>query len=313
MVIDIIFDKERLLILNVIFPVAVLSLSLGLFSLAQNQKDVKALKAMTGCYDVGFNFAETFPKQKDYEKKKNYRSGALEWIIVAEESPKKIALEHILIVNPQGSGKDAIVKHWRQDWAYENTDLYVFDKDSHWKFKKLNPADVKGQWTQTVYQVDDAPRYSGSATWIHADGRTYWENTTDAPLPRREYKSRKDYNVLERGNHHEIYDWGWIHDQDNRKIVRKDGEKDVEIVGKKGIEINTKVGYGKCKIAQDYWKEYAPLWKAVRISWNEELSKNKDFSTLPNVEDIYLYNDLMKLTPTEEKEAKELVKKYIAK
>ena len=40
---------------------------------------------------------------------------------------------------------------------------------------------------------------------------------------------------------------------------------------------------------------------------NEELSKNKDFSTLPNVEDIYLYNDLMKLTPTEEKEAKAML------
>ncbi len=136
---------------------AVLYLSLGLFSLAQNQKDVKALNAKTGCYDVSFNFAETFPKQKDYEKKKNYRSGALEWITVDEESPKKIALQHILIVNPQGSGKDAIIKHWRQGWAYENTDLYVFDKVSHWKFKQLYPVDVKGQWTQTVYQGDDAP------------------------------------------------------------------------------------------------------------------------------------------------------------
>ena len=124
---------------------AILAVGTAMFTQAQNQKDVKAIKAMTGCYDVSFNFAETFSKQKEYEKKKNYRSGALEWITVAEESPKKIELQHILIVNPQGSGKDAIVKHWRQDWKFENTDLHVFDKGSNWKFKKLPAESVKGQ------------------------------------------------------------------------------------------------------------------------------------------------------------------------
>ena len=47
--------------------------------------------------------------------------------------------------------------------------------------------DVKKQWTQKVYQVDDSPRYSGSATWVHVDGKRYWQNKTGAPLPRREY------------------------------------------------------------------------------------------------------------------------------
>lgn len=290
---------------------AVLSIGTGIFATAQNQKDVKAIKAMTGCYDVSFNFAETFSKQKEYEKKKNYRSGALEWITVAEESPKKIELQHILIVNPQGSGKDAIVKHWRQDWKFENTDLHVFDKGSNWKFKKLPAEIVKGQWTQIVYQVDDAPRYSGTGTWVHLDGRTYWESAADAPLPRREYTTRKDYNVLVRGNHQEIFDWGWIHDQDNKKILRKDGAADETIVEEKGLEYYKKVDDAKCIIAQNYWKEYAPLWKTVRQTWDEELAKNKDLSVTPDVEDIFLYKDLMKLTPKQNKEAKELVKKYI--
>lgn len=293
--------------------ITLLAVAFGAMVFAQNQKDIQSIKAMTGCYEVSFNFAETFPKIPGYEKKKNYRSGALEWITVAEESPKNIKLQHILIVNPQGSGKDAIVKHWRQDWAYENTDLYVYDKDGHWKYKKLNPADVKGQWTQTVYQVDDAPRYSGTGTWIHTDGKNYWESTADAPLPRREYTTRKDYNVMVRGNRHEIYDWGWIHDQDNKKIVRKDGQPDTEIVQEKGIEYYTKVDEGKCRIARDYWKEYEPLWKSVRQSWDEEMAKKKDITTLPNVEDIYLYEDLMNLKPTQTTEAKVLVKKYIVK
>lgn len=290
---------------------AVLAIGTGICANAQSQQDVKAIKAMTGCYDVSFNFAETFSQQKDYEKKKNYRSGALEWVTVAEESPKKIELQHILIVNPQGSGKDAIVKHWRQDWKYENTDLHVFNKGSQWKFKKLSPESVKGQWTQIVYQVDDAPRYSGTGSWVHVDGRTYWESSADAPLPRREYTTRKDYNVMVRGNHQEIYDWGWMHDQDNKKVLRKDGAKDETIVEEKGREYYTKVDDAKCIIAQNYWNEYAPLWKTVRQTWDEELAKNKDLSVTPDVEDIFLYKDLMKLTPKQNKEAKELVKKYI--
>lgn len=290
---------------------AVLAIGTGICANAQSHQDVKAIKAMTGCYDVSFNFAETFSQQKDYEKKKNYRSGALEWVTVAEESPKKIELQHILIVNPQGSGKDAIVKHWRQDWKYENTDLHVFNKGSQWKFKKLSPESVKGQWTQIVYQVDDAPRYSGTGSWVHVDGRTYWESSADAPLPRREYTTRKDYNVMVRGNHQEIYDWGWMHDQDNKKVLRKDGAKDETIVEEKGREYYTKVEDAKCIIAQNYWNEYAPLWKTVRETWDEELAKNKDLSVTPDVEDIFLYKDLMKLTPKQNKEAKELVKKYI--
>lgn len=292
---------------------ALLAVGASSFALVQSKEDVKAIKAMTGCYEVSFNFAETFVHQKDYEKKKNYRSGALEWITVAEETPKKIELQHILITNPQGKGKDAIVKHWRQDWIYENTDLYSFDKDSKWKYKSLSPESVKGQWTQAVYQVDDAPRYSGSGTWIHADGRNYWESSSDAPLPRREYTTRKDYNVMNRTNHHEIYDWGWIHDQDNKKIVRKDGAADQTIVEEKGLEYYKKVDDGKCIVAQTYWKEYAPLWASVRQSWDERLAQKKDLEVKPNVDDIFLYKDVMILAPNQTKEAKELVKNYIVK
>lgn len=132
-----------------------------------------------------------------------------------------------------------------------------------------------------VYQVDDAPRYSGSGSWVHTDGRTFWESNADASLPRREYNSRKDYNVLNRNNHHEIYDWGWIHDQDNKKVVRTDGAEDKTIVEEKGREYYKKVEDGKCIIAKNYWNEYAPLWSAVRQSWDEELAKNKDLNVHP--------------------------------
>ncbi|WKS94664.1 DUF6607 family protein [Riemerella columbina] len=293
-------------------------LALGLFlacglSYAQKQEDVNAIKAMTGCYKVSFNFAETFSPNKDYEKTDSYHSRALEWITVADEKPGKVVLQHILVVNPEGEGKDAIVKHWRQDWLYQNTDFYTFDKENHWKFQSL-PADaVKGQWTQVVYQVDDAPRYSASGTWIHADGKNYWEANADAPLPRREYTTRKDYNVLNRTNRQEIMPWGWLHFQDNTKILREDGKPDTIIAEEIGKEKYTKVDDARCLPAQKFWKEYAPLWAAVRQAWQTRLDQKKDLYTQPKTKDVHLYGPLMKLEPNQTKEAQDLVNRYILK
>lgn len=56
---------------------------------------------------------------------------------------------------------------------------------------------------------------------IPADGKDYWENKTSSPLPRREYTKRDDYNVMLRGNRHEITDYGWMHEQDNDKMIRQ--------------------------------------------------------------------------------------------
>ena len=64
----------------------------------------------------------------------------------------------------------------------------------------VSKADAKGKWLQTVWEVDDAPRYQGISNWVNIDGKTYWENTADAPLPRREYTKRKDYQIMKRGN-----------------------------------------------------------------------------------------------------------------
>ena len=289
-------------------------LSLATISMAaQNryEKDVASIKSMSGCYKVSFNFAETFPNSKDYEKHKDYHSGALEWVEVAEEKPGKIVLQHILVVNPKGEGKDAIVKHWRQDWLYQNTNFYLFDKGTHWKYKSVAPGTVKNQWTQVVYQVDDSPRYAASGTWVHIDGKDYWEGNADSPLPRRDYTKRSDYNVMNRSNRHEIFDWGWLHFQDNKKILRKDSAKDSVLVEEIGKEYYVRTSPEKCLKAQNYWKEYAPLWKTIRSTWDERMKQKRDLSIQPNLEDTHLYMQLMGLSPTEHRKAAKLVNDYI--
>ena len=261
---------------------------------AQNNKkeDVKAIKSMCGCYEVEFNFAETFQynKNEDYVPSETKYDRGLEWVELVEDQPNKLVLQHILIVNDT-----MLVKHWRQDWEFENTSFYQFYKDKTWKYQTLAKNDVKGQWTQRVFQVDDSPRYEGSASWVHVDGRHYWEDNTDAPLPRREETIRKDYNVLNRTNVQEITKDGWIHDQDNVKLMRDESGKDVMIAKEKGTDYYRKVADSKCLAGQKYWKENAAMWKNVRDKWQTVFNRKMDLNLERRVNKKPLYSYLFDL------------------
>jgi len=241
----------------------------SLFAQKSKKEDIAAIKAMCGCYEVAFNFAETFAADKDYEFHDNYRSGALEYVLPIEESKDKIVLQHLLVI-----GDSMIIKHWRQDWIFENTDIYAFDKENTWNYQTLSSEAVKGQWTQKVYQVDDSPRYEASGSWIHADGKHYWETVADAPLPRREFSKRKDYNVMTRKNRQEITDYGWVHEQDNKKVVREAG-KDTWLASEKGWNTYTKTEESRCEIAADWWGENKLFWADVRAVWDEVFTQKK--------------------------------------
>lgn len=270
---------------------AILFISVSTY--AQKTEDVKSIKAMCGCYEIKFNFAETFNYPKDsanYKPSKVKHETALEWAQLIEDETNKISIQHLLIV-----GKSHIVKHWRQDWLFENTKLYDYNGFEDWKFKSLPKDKVKGQWTQKVYEVDDKPRYEGSSSWIHVDDRHYWENTTNAPLPRREYTQRSDYNITKRTNVQEIIKNGWIHDQDNDKIIRDEKGNDYVLAQEKGHNTYTKVDDSKCEAAQKWWVANQEFWKKVRTKWNAEFAKNKDIKLKSDIDGKPLYMHLSKL------------------
>ena len=266
---------------------------------AQNKKeldkkelDKKSIKDMCGCFEVTFNFAETFNYSKDslYKPSPNEVSSGLEWAEIITDEDNKIVIQHLLQVgNP---AEPMIVKHWRQDWLYENTDFYSYNADNTWEFIKLPAAKVKGQWTQKVFQVDDSPRYEGSGSWVHVDGKNYWENTSNAPLPRREYTTRSDYNLTVRGNRVEITEFGWVHDQDNEKVIREAGKKDVILAKEKGYNTYVKVEDSRCAVAAKWWKDNGEKWALVRDKWNRVYAKNKDLSLEEKVDNKPLYKFL---------------------
>jgi hypothetical protein len=273
--------------------------------------DQKAIQSMCGCYEVSFNFAETF----QYSKNENYIPSrakyeqGLEWVELVENQPNKLVLQHLLIVNDK-----LVVKHWRQDWEFENTKFYEFYKDNTWQYKTLPKAAVKGQWTQRIYQVDDSPRYEGTATWIYVDGRKYWTSTTHAPLPRREYTVRSDYNVLKRTSTHEITKDGWIHNQDNEKIIRDDAGNDLLLAKEKGFDVYKKVANSKCLAAQKHWRENEIVWKNIRQKWQTIFDQNKDLKLQEKVDSKPLYIHLYGLKPTTTKaETDAIIDRFVIK
>ncbi len=225
------------------------------------------IRSLAGNYKVSFKFAETFSPIKDYEYRDRHFSQAKELAFILEDSEEKISIQHILYVG------NKVIKHWRQDWLYENREILSLVKDHEWKKTYISPEEAKGTWTQKVYQVDDCPRYEGYGTWVHVDGRHFWESTADAALPRREITQRDDYNVLRRNSHIEIFDDGsWLLEQDNEKIYRDENNEDTLICLEKGLERFTPKEYDTSK-TMEWWNERKAFWADVRDIWSEIIEK----------------------------------------
>ena len=290
---------------NFLFLIVLLSIS---NINAQKKKDIEAIKEMCGCFEIDFNFAETFQYSNDsnYKKSNNYNSKALEYAKLIKDEKGHISIQHLLVMGSY------VIKHWRQDWIYENEDLLKYDADNTWKKISKTKKEVKGQWTQKVFQVDDSPRYEGTSSWVHIDGKSFWENTSYAPLPRREYTKRNDYNIMIRGNRHEIVNYGWIHDQDNKKVIRDNKQnKEYEIAAEKGFNKYVKVDDSKCIEAAEWWNENSKKWAFVREKWNSIYSKNKTLSLEKSIDKKPLYSYLFDENVTKKDEIGSIIDRFV--
>jgi len=258
------------------------------------KKDTNAIMNMCGCFEVTFNFSETINlnNRENYKPSQDYQTSPVyELAIPIKQDKNHISIQHILQVGDDNYR--SIVKHWRQDWLYQNKNLYIYEKDNKWNYKKLNKSNYKGQWTQKVYQVDDSPRYEGSSSWVHVDGKSFWENTTPAPLPRREFSKRKDYNVLLRSNRHEITNYGWFHGQNNEKVDRINSSEEEVLAFEVGYNYYKRVANDKCRYAKEWWLENEKKWEIVRNIWTEIYSQNKNLSLKSEYNGKRLYEYLL--------------------
>ena len=183
---------------------------------------------MQGEYKVNFDFMETMGFVEEYTPPQPYQSWGTEFVIAVEDEKDFISLQHIMVMffeQDDGTISDPIVvKHWRQDWKYQDKSISEFKERIHDRLKRnilyVNYSERKGTWSQTVYQVDDSPRYEGFGEWKHFTNSSSWtSNETKRALPRREATVRDDYDILIGTNIKTITPNGWVHEQNNNKVT----------------------------------------------------------------------------------------------
>ncbi|MCF7222558.1 DUF6607 family protein [Marilutibacter chinensis] len=233
-------------------------------------RDRAAILAMQGEYIVDFAFDETVRLQPGYERGPAMRSGADEAVIVVEDSPGHIVLQHILV----DAKSQHVTKHWRQDWVYEAPNRFEFSDDQTWTVHAIPAALNEGAWTQCVYEVSDAPRYCGTGRWEHKDGVSTWTSDLSwRPLPRREYTKRDDYNALSVVNRHTVTANGWTHEQFNTKVLRKPDGSQAELVREFGFNDYQKADGIDFAAAYRYWDATRDFWAKVRERWDGYLTR----------------------------------------
>jgi hypothetical protein len=230
--------------------------------------DRRAILAMAGEFEVRFKFDETVALRPGYELKQD-RSGGFETVVVVEDTGRRIVLQHILV----SKDGEHVVKHWRQDWTYEDRDLREFAGGRTWTARRLAAREARGAWTQAVYEVNDGPRYESHGRWVHDGDYAAWQShVTWRPLPRREYSTRGDYDVLLAVNRHAITPWGWVHEQDNTKWDRANTTGQPYVARELGVNEYRRISNFNFAPARAYFERTRGYWAGVRAAWDHELA-----------------------------------------
>ncbi|MFL3023677.1 MAG: DUF6607 family protein [Methylophilaceae bacterium] len=264
-------------------------------NISKFEKDRLAILSMAGNYRVYFDFMETMGFVKNYKPQQPYQSWATEYVSVIEDKDDFISLQHITVMyfkQKDGQISDPVVmKHWRQDWKYEDNEISTYAGNRTWTNYKIPYNEQKGIWTQSVFQVDDSPRYQGYGQWIHYPNYSSWaSNETWRPLPRREFSVRDDYDVMIGNNIQTITPTGWVHEQNNKKVVLADNKK---VLAKEiGIGRYERIKDFNWEAGLEYWGETQSFWKEVRFVINNKLNNTKTFKLKASIDGVPMWNKL---------------------
>lgn len=242
------------------------------------ERDRRAILAMAGTYRVTFDFLEVVPFVKTGKPNAPYQSWGTEKVYVDSDEGKAISLVHILemrMVQADGAISEPMVtKHWRQDWRYEPSQIVEYVGRDRWQRRKLSAAESGSSWTQTVYQVDESPRYASIGRWQHSPSFSSWLSAdTWRPLPRREWSVRDDYQVLVGTNRHTIEPAGWVQEENNLKTVltqqRAIDPQRPYVAREYGVARYERIRDADFAAADQYYRRTKEFWDQVRDAWAE--------------------------------------------
>jgi hypothetical protein len=255
--------------------------------LAPRERDRRAILAMAGAYRVSFDFLEVDPfgagPGEPTPTRAPYQSWGTEKVYVDQDEPGFISLVHILemrIADDKGvPGEPMVIKHWRQDWAYEPTHLVEHQGRERWRRRALSARERQGAWVQTVYQVDESPRYASLGRWEHNASFSSWlSGETWRPLPRREWSVRQDYQALVGTNRHTVHPTGWTQEENNLKAVltpqRHLDPTRPYLAREYGVARYERLRDADFAAADRYQARTRVFWRGVRGAWVESFAKH---------------------------------------
>jgi hypothetical protein len=266
--------------------------------LDDRERDRRAILAMAGDYRTSFDFIETIGFTEGYQPRAPYQSWGTERVYVVANEPEFVSLQHIIVMHfldADGFESDAmVVKHWRQDWQYEDAEVHAFQGRGAFVRRALDPANRKGAWTQTVYQVDDSPRYEAVGRWIHAPGVSYWQSDDRRrPLPRREFSVRDDYQALYGSHRITITPAGWTQEEDALKLVLDENNRPSSsqpyLAREAGLSRYDRVLDYDFSAGDDYWEETGAFWSRVRQYWDALYKAESAFSFVKSAEGMPMF------------------------
>lgn len=239
------------------------------------EADRQTILAMAGDFKVTFDMQESTAWMEGYTPLERKISGGYESVRVIEDTGTKIVLQHLLVtgddVNPY------VVKHWRQDWQYAPEKTLTFSGGDTWEWTSVPENMRTGRWSQTVYQVDDSPRYAGWGQWETTLGVKRWRsNWTARPLARRDAIRNPVYDRYMGINRHQLTPTGWIHWQDNTKMMPAKDVNGAMVPVVQEYVLNTYERFNGYNVAaaETYWSKTNGYWDAVRSKWDEVAEAN---------------------------------------
>jgi hypothetical protein len=263
------------------------------------ERDRNAIRAMAGTYRVTFDFLEIVPFAAQDKPNPPYQSWGTEKIYIDSDDGKTISLVHILemrIIQQDGSISEPMVtKHWRQDWQYQPENIVEYRGHDRWERRKLPASESSGAWSQTVYQVDESPRYASVGRWQHSDSFSTWlSGETWRPLPRREWSVRDDYHALIGTNRHTIEAAGWVQEENNLKAVLVDprGPAASYKAREYGVARYERIRDADFAAADQYYARTRQFWDQVRDDWASVFAKQGVVNLRGPVDKLGLFRPL---------------------
>ena len=262
------------------------------------ERDRRAILAMAGPYRVTFDFLEVVRFDPTLKPDAPYQSWGTEYVFVTEDRGDFIALQHVLVMRMQQEdgtvSQPMVMRHWRQEWRFQPDSLLAYEGADTWARRALSDERRRGAWVQSVFQVDDSPRYAARGRWQHDDGVSTWlSDETWRPLPRREFSVRKDYQVLVGTNRHTITPTGWVQEENNLKLALDDSGKPRHslpyLSREYGVARYERIKDYDFSAGQTYLERTEPFWSEVRAAWRELSQREPRFTLRAPVDQGQLF------------------------